>query len=426
MTVRTTFLIACILASGCGSGPPRNEQSSQTPAAATPPVAALTVTALTVPVPAGSSEPQVTSSSRGAILSWIESSGPMATLKFAERSGTGWSEPRAVATGKDWFLSDADAPTVQRMADGTLVAAWYKTLDVQLEAYDTWLAYSKDDGKTWSAPFKPYKDKTKTQHGFVSMFDQPGGGLGIVWLDAREWELNQDAPDGGAVMLRSASFDPSWKQTSDQVANLRVCDCCQTSVATTPDGVVVAFRDRSDKDIRDIHVTRLDNGKWTDPQPVHRDNWEIDSCPVNGPAISARGGTMATAWFTAASGEGHSYVAMSRDAGRSWGEPIRLDERVSTGRVDVEMLDDGGAVATWVEFANQQAQLRARRISASGTASAPIAVQGADAGRVGGYPHMVRQGDEVLFVWSESAAGGEHAEHGGGPVQIKGAIAPLR
>ena len=424
MTVRTTFLIACLLASGCGSGQRTEPAGSGTTAPAAAP-AALTMTPLPIPVPGGSSEPQLTSSSRGTILSWVESSGPAATLKFAERSGTTWSEPRTVATGKDWFLSDADVPVVQRLADGTLVAAWYQSTNVQLEAYDTWLAYSKDEGRTWSAPFKPYKDKTKTQHGFVSMFDQPGGGLGLVWLDAREWELNQDAPDGGSVMMRSASFDPSWKQTSDQVVNLRVCDCCQTSVANTPDGVVVAFRDRTDKEIRDIHVTRLENGKWTDPQPVHQDNWEIDSCPVNGPAISARGRTMATAWFTAASGQGHSYVSLSPDAGRSWGEAVRLDEQVSTGRVDVEMLDDGGAVATWVEFANQQAQLLARRISATGSASAPIAIQGADGGRVGGFPRMVRQGNDLLFVWAESAAGGEHAEHGA-PVQIKGAIASLR
>jgi len=421
MTVRSTLLTACVLVAACGgqSKEPATSESGTTkaPAAQSP----LSITPLVLPAGMGT-EPQLTVSSRGAIFSWVEQSGPMATLKFAERRGATWSDTRTVASGKDWFVTDADMPTVQRVADGTLVAAWYRSTDVQAEAYDTWMAYSKDEGMSWSTPFKPYKDKTKTQHGFVSMFDQPGGGLGLVWLDAREWELNQDAPDGGAGMLRSASFDPSWKQTSDQVANLRVCDCCQTSVATTADGVIVAFRDRSDKEIRDINVTRLEAGKWTDPQPVHQDNWEIDSCPVNGPAISARGRTVAVAWFTAAGGEGHSYVAFSQDAGRTFGNPIRLDERQSTGRVDVELLDDGGAVASWVEFANQQAQLKARQVAANGTASVPVSVQGAD-GHASGFPRMVRQGDELLFVWLEGA-GGEHAEHGG--VQIKGAVAHLR
>ena len=427
MISRVTLVAACVLLAACSGQ--RTEQTSSASATTAPqppaPTPSLTVVPLTVPAPAGASEPQLTSSSRGTILSWVESNGPTATLKFVERTSADWSQPRIVATGKDWFLSDADMPTVQRLADGTLVAAWYRSTEVQLEAYDTWLAHSKDDGKTWSAPIKPYKDRTRTQHGFVSMFDQPGGGLGLVWLDAREWELNQDAPDGGAVMMRSASFDRSWKQTSDEVVNLRVCDCCQTSVARTADGVVVAFRDRSDKEIRDIHVTRLENGKWTDAQSVHADNWEIDSCPVNGPAVSAYGSTLAAAWFTAASGQGHAYAAFSRDGGRTWGDPIRLDEQLSTGRVDIEMVDDGSAVATWVEFANQQSQVKARRVNATGSTSAPIAIQGPGAGSVGGFPRMVRQGDQLLFVWSESATGGEHAEHGG-PVQVKGAIATLK
>lgn len=423
MTGRVTLLLACVLACGCSGQ--KTGQTSTDAATTTQPVAppAFAVESLPLPVPGGSSEPQLTASARGTVLSWVESNGPAATLRFAERTGAEWSEARTVTTGKDWFLSDADVPTVQRLANGTLVAAWYRSTNVQLEAYDTWLAWSKDDGRTWSTPFKPYTDKTKTQHGFASMFDRPGGGLGLVWLDAREWELNQDAPDGGAVMLRAASFDSSWKQTSDEVVNLRVCDCCQTSVATTDAGVVVAFRDRSDKEIRDIHVTRLDAGKWTDPQPVHQDNWEIDSCPVNGPAISARGRSLVTAWFTAASGQGHAYVAFSPDAGQSWGQPVRLDEQVSTGRVDVELMDDGSAVASWVEFANQQATLKARRVSATGATSAPIAVQGTGAGRASGFPKMTRQGNDVLFVWAETGSG-EHAEHEG--VQIKGAVARLR
>ena len=40
---------------------------------------------------------------------------------------------------------------------------------------------------------------------------------------------------------------------------------------------------------RDINVTRLEQGKWTPERPLHVDGWQIDACPVNGPALAAGG-----------------------------------------------------------------------------------------------------------------------------------------
>ena len=224
--------------------------------------------------------------------------------------------PTTVASSKDWFVSAADVPTVMRMKDGTIVANWYPAVDFRLEAYDIRLAYSKDEGKTWSRPLVPHHDKTRTQHGFVSMFEMPAGGLGLVWLDGR----NQGKqPEDAEMALYFGSFDTSWKQTAEVSANARVCECCTTSAVVTPDGVVAAFRDRSAKEIRDIQVTRLENGKWSDAQIVHADNWEIDACPVNGPALSARGRQLAAAWFTGKDDKGQAFAAFSDDAGRTWG-----------------------------------------------------------------------------------------------------------
>ena len=91
------------------------------------------------------------------------------------------------------------------------------------------------------------------------------------------------------MSLRYAAFDQSWKQTAESAVDMRVCDCCSTSTAVTADGVIAAFRDRSDKDIRDIAVSRFENGAWTPSTTVHDDNFEIFECPVNGPMIAARG-----------------------------------------------------------------------------------------------------------------------------------------
>ena len=166
------------------------------------------------------------------------------TLRFSERTRAGWSEPRTVSSGKDWFITTADVPSVLRMKNGTLVANWYPTTDESIEAYDTYLSYSRDEGKTWAKPFSPHHDRTKTQHGFVSLLELADGGLGMVWLDGRDQEQNTTDPLGGSMALYFASFDSSWKQTAESIVNARVCECCQTAAVMTADGVLTAFRDR--------------------------------------------------------------------------------------------------------------------------------------------------------------------------------------
>jgi hypothetical protein len=379
----------------------------------------LDVRALAAPASGTSLAPQLTTSGRGAILSWIEQD-DAATLKFSERTASGWSPATTVATGDNWFVSYADVPSVVRKADGTLVANWLVETDASIEAYNLLLSYSRDNGRSWATPFMPHADGTTTQHGFASFFELPGNGLGLVWLDGRQQELDTTSPEGGAMSLRSATFDAAWRQTSDTAVDVRVCECCPTTVAVTADGVLTAYRDRSDGEVRDIRVSRLRDGAWQPGPLLHADGWTIPACPVNGPALSAQGRDVAAAWFTVANDEGHAFAAFSADSGQTWGEPIRLDDAVSLGHVDIELLDDGSALAMWVEFAGQRGQVRVRRVERSGARSTPVTVAGTGDGRPSGIPRLARTGDEVVLAWTETTGPEAGAET---PQQIKTAVA---
>jgi hypothetical protein len=405
------------LASACGRTEPAPEPT-------TSPQWTLTLEPLAVPSADGSVAPQLTSSSRGAILSWIEPAGDGSAVRFTEHASGRLTPPATVITGKNWFISWADVPAVLRLGNGTLVANWFVTTREQTEAYDLYLSHSKDEGRTWAKPFTPHHDRTQTQHGFPTLLELPDGGLGLVWLDGRDMDNNTTHPEGGVMQLRYTSFDSSWKQGADVLVNNQVCECCQTAAVVTPDGIVAAFRDRSDADIRDIGVARLESGTWTDAGVVHADNWEVFGCPVNGPALAGRGRELAAAWFTMKNDQGLAYAAFSHDAGRTWTAPVQLNDEPALGYVDVELLDDGGAAVTWVEYADNRRRLRVRRVDPSGTASRPVDVAGVSgAGRVTGYPRMARSGDDLLFAWTESTS-----EEGPGAAgqQIRGAVARLR
>jgi hypothetical protein len=381
-----------------------HQDSSGAPQVWTPTVAAL-------PSPTGtaSAQPQMTVSPRGILLSWVEQTGAIATLKFAERTPTGWTPPQTAASGDDWFVNWADVPSVLRLDNGTLAAHWLQKSGTDTYAYDVRLAYSNDDGRSWSPSFTPHHDGTKSEHGFASLFQMPGAGLGLIWLDGRAMAsaAGHDAHEGssGAMSVRFGAFDPAWQQTSELPVDLRVCECCPTTAAMTSDGPIAAFRNRTDDEIRDIYVSRLEQGKWTEPTAVHDDGWKIAACPVNGPMLSARGRNVVLSWFTLKHDVGHAYAAFSTDAGRSFGAPIQLDEAAALGRVDVVLLADGSAVATWIEFANQQSTFVMRRVEPSGTRSPVVAVAAIAGARASGYPRIAQHEGELVLAWTEAVAG---------------------
>ena len=128
------------------------------------------------PARPNSAQPQLSSSAKGLILSWVEREGQKATLRFAERTSDGWSSPREVASGTDWFVNWADVPSVMRLESGQLAAHWLQKSGADMYAYDVRLAYSNDDGRTWSPSFMPHSDGTETEHGFASLLQMPGAG----------------------------------------------------------------------------------------------------------------------------------------------------------------------------------------------------------------------------------------------------------
>jgi len=184
----------------------------------------------------------------------------------------------------------------------------------------------------------------------------------------------------------------------------RVCECRKTSAAMNADGPVVVYRDRSEaaKEMRDISIVRLKGGKWSAPRPVFDDNWELNGCPVNGPAVAAAGRRVAVAWFTAANSASRVKLAFSNNAGESFGEPIVVDDGNPAGRVDVLLLDDGSALVCWLEKLPSGGEVRVRRIRPDGRRDEAITISPSGTARSNGFPQMARVGDSLVFAWTGS------------------------
>ena len=75
------------------------------------------------------------------------------------------------------------------------------------------------------------------------------------------------------------------------------------------------------------------------------------------------------------------------------------------GRVDVALLPDGSALATWIEFAEQKSSFSMRRVDTSGRMSPITGVSQISGARASGYPRIAVHGDEAVFAWTENVSG---------------------
>jgi hypothetical protein len=247
---------------------------------------------------------------------------------------------------------------------------------------------------------------TQTEHGFVSLTPLADGRVGAVWLDGRNLKDVKDEDEHSALKesmtLRYAAIDAEGRLSDEAQLDERVCECCQTSTALTSNGVIVAYRDRSPTEVRDISVIRSTaNAGWSSPQTVHPDHWQISACPVNGPAIAAEDSRVAIAWFTEGGGAPHVNLAFSTDGGVTFGNKIQVDDGNTVGRVDTLLLPDGSAIVCWLAGTVERGEIKVRRIQPNGTIGPVATIAKTDISRSSGFPRMARLNDQVFFAWTE-------------------------
>ena len=389
--------IAFLLVAGIAAGESfRGLAQSQLPAPVTD-----SIEQMNPPAADGAAQPNLVTDRRGRVwLTWLEPKpGGGHRFQMSELVGSRWNAAITIAEGTNFLANWADFPSLFVAADGTLAAHWLER-GTGREAYFVRIKTSNDGGKTWTPPITPHRDASATEHGFVSFFDAPGGGVGLVWLDGRDLVASPGTGTRGSMALRSTVIK-NGEAGDDIVIDPKVCDCCQTSATRVTGGVLVAYRDRTDKEIRDTSVVRFANGSWSVPITVGTDNWEINACPVNGPVITANGNAAAVAWFTGVGGSPRTNVAFSQDGGRSFGDPIRVDTSTTLGRLAMLMPSADRVLVSSLERDAGGAQVVLRDIRRDGRASLPVPIARTTPDRTGGFLRLARVGTRLIAAWTE-------------------------
>jgi len=377
------FVICCVLCLSCACDP--NPGGSR---------------ALPSPAGPGSSQPYLASDGERVYMSWLESQPDATSLRLASYDGAAWSTPSVVAAGVPLLVNWADFPSVLVTREGALAAQWLVSGDGESFAYDAFLGVSLDGGTSFGETHRLHGDEVSTEHGFVSLIDEPDGSIGMVWLDGRE------LPEKGTMQLRYRSF-ADGVLGPESLLDDDACTCCQTSATVVGEDVLVAYRDRRPGEIRDISLIRRDGSGWGEARTIHDDGWRIAACPVNGPAIAAHADDVALAWFSGADDRPRVLLAFSADGGESFGDPLVVESFGALGRVDLLALDDGEFAVAWLAARGDAGEVLLRRYRSDGEAG-PLQVVGpARPGRKSGFPRMARLGRTIFVAWTEPGPSAE-------------------
>ncbi|MDC3129002.1 glycoside hydrolase [Paracoccaceae bacterium] len=364
-----------------------------------------------LPTEVGAQEASLTSKDGILYMTWMENVNTLTKVMFSMKTAIGWSEPTPVHIGHDLFVNWADFPSIAILSDTTIAVHWLQKIGKSGFDYQINIALSSNNGKTWSNPKILHEDRSPVQHGFVSMTPSKEKLLTIIWLDGRTYgvKLGETKNETEAMQLRATTITSEGIIGKEVVIDKRTCSCCQTSITVTDKGTVIAaYRDRSEGEIRDISIVRLERNGWQEPFSLNDDGWEISGCPVNGPAISSIDRLVAVAWFTGAKGVSAVKIAFSDDDGRSFATPLIIEHQDPIGRVDLEMLPDGSALVSWVEWidgnevisicrASQKHGCKTQQLLALNAGNEPL-----------NFPQLERVNEDVYLVWTQPDENGDN------------------
>jgi hypothetical protein len=246
----------------------------------------------------------------------------------------------------------------------------------------------------------------------------------VVWLDHRRMASDAKAEsthrhgalaEPGQEAVDMSQFSDLYAATLDSPASpaaltAGVCYCCKTAIAPAADGAMhIAWRHVYPGNLRDIaFTTLLGPGIARALSRVSEDQWMLEGCPDDGPAMAVdRDGRIHIVWPTVvtdqAAGQKVLFYAASDD-GRTFTARTRLPVEGQANHPQIAIARDGTLMLTWDEVNGSERRIVIASSGAAGLPAAPVFRRDRSAGdQVGVYPAMALTPTTTIVAWTSGA-----------------------
>jgi hypothetical protein len=250
-------------------------------------LAALLALHLSPVSPAGPNrQPQLASGSGTVAL--VFGSGDGIWLAQSRDNGQSFSAPAKVADLPKLMLGRHRGPRVAIAGNAIVVSA------IGSEAGDLVAWRSTDGGRTWSHGQVVNDQPKATREGLHAMAGDAAGHLAAVWLDDRIGPKGKRlwgtfSNDAGVTWSKNVMLYESPSGT--------ICECCHPSLASAGGGEFIVMWRNAVAGSRDLYTMRVREGGT--PSAAEKQGvgtWKLEACPMDGGGIVVQGGRIASAW----------------------------------------------------------------------------------------------------------------------------------
>jgi len=318
-------------------------------------------------------------------------------LQTSNDQGRNWSAPTP-ASHEHIVASGDERPRIAFGPKGQIYISYSRPL---AKPYTSELRFihSEDGGRHFSPAVTVHKNSDVITHGFGSMAVDGAGDIYITWIDKRDQQAARAAGGtyAGAAQYYAVSRDGGISFQGDYKIADNSCECCRSALALNAGGQpMLLWRHIFEPNIRDHALLALTpDGKLQAPQRASFDNWSIDACPHQGPALAyGPDGRRHQTWFTGADDNGGLYYAAQNRDG-ALGVPMRLGgDQASHADVAVQ----GTHVAlVWKEFDGKITTIKGSNSYDGGDTWQAATLAETEGGS--DQPRLVSTPHGILLVW---------------------------
>jgi len=309
--------------------------------------------------------------------------------------GRTWSAPRRVQQSPEPVSADGEnRPKIAFGKKGEIYITYTSPLSKPYTGNIRFVR-STDGGKSFSAPLTVHANHDVITHRFDSLIVDGEGRIYVAWIDKRDEEAAKARKQAyaGAAIYYAVSDDGGATFKGDYKIADHSCECCRIALALDPKGRPVAmWRHVFEPNIRDHAMVRLSpDGKVAAPTRVTFDNWHIDACPHQGPALAfGPSGVRHQVWFSVHGDEGGVFYASSASA-----KPMRLGS-AQAEHADVA-VHGRDVVLAWRQFDGKSTAIQAK-LSDDGGRSWRDAELARTAG-ASDQPRLLGTASGIVLVW---------------------------